>query len=90
MTLQIQPLAAAPCTPVRENLWRTEINATVKLALPIALTQLGQVAMMTSDLILVGHLGDNALAAAALAQTVFFGAFMIGMGLMAAVSPLAE
>ncbi len=45
--------------------------------------------MMTSDLILVGHLGDNAIAAAALAQTVLFAAFMIGMGLMAAVSPLA-
>jgi MATE family multidrug resistance protein len=88
MTIQIQPLAAAHM-PVRASLWRTEINATVKLALPIALTQLGQVAMMTSDLILVGHLGDNAIAAAALAQTVFFAAFMIGMGLMAAVSPLA-
>lgn len=87
MTLRIQPLTAV--TLVRESLWRTEIKATVKLALPIALTQLGQVAMMTSDLILVGHLGDNAIAAAALAQTVFFAAFMIGMGLMAAVSPLA-
>lgn len=89
MTIQIQPLAAAARVSVRESLWRTEINATVKLALPIALTQLGQVAMMTSDLILVGHLGDNAIAAAALAQTVLFAAFMIGMGLMAAVSPLA-
>jgi MATE family multidrug resistance protein len=89
MTIPIQQLAGGARTPRRDSLWRTEINATVKLALPIALTQLGQVAMMTSDLILVGHLGDNALAAAALAQTVFFAAFMIGMGLMAAVSPLA-
>jgi MATE family multidrug resistance protein len=89
MTMPVQHLAAETLAPVRGSLWRAEINATVKLALPIALTQLGQVAMMTSDLMLVGHLGGNAIAAAALAQTVLFGAFMVGMGIMAAVSPLA-
>lgn len=87
--MPVQHLAAETLAPVRASLWRAEINATVKLALPIALTQLGQVAMMTSDLMLVGHLGGNAIAAAALAQTVLFGAFMVGMGVMAAVSPLA-
>src|SRR5690348_15116742 len=71
------------------KLWRAEFGATVKLALPIALTQLGQVAMMTSDLILIGHLGDGALAAAALGQTVLFAAFVLGMGLVSAVAPLA-
>jgi len=89
MTTPVQQLAATPPLALRETLWRTEINATVKLALPIALTQLGQVAMMTSDLVLVGHLGDSAIAAAALAQTVLFAAFMVGMGVMSAVSPLA-
>jgi MATE family multidrug resistance protein len=84
------PLAAAtPLAPLRVSLWRAEINATVKLALPIALTQLGQVAMMTTDLMLIGHLGDNAIAGAALGQTVLFAAFMLGMGLVSAVSPLA-
>ncbi len=72
-------VAGAPPTPAA-GLWRAEIDATVKLALPIALTQLGQVAMMTSDLVLIGHLGDGALAAAALAQTVLFAAFVLGMG----------
>jgi MATE family multidrug resistance protein len=71
------------------GLWRAELGATVKLAWPIALTQLGQVAMMTSDLILIGHLGDEALAAAALGQTVLFAAFVLGMGLVSAVAPLA-
>jgi MATE family multidrug resistance protein len=71
------------------TLWRAELGATVKLALPIALTQLGQVTMMTSDLILIGHLGDSALAAAALGQTVLFAAFVLGMGLVSAVAPLA-
>ena len=71
------------------GLWRAELGATVKLALPIALTQLGQVAMMTSDLMLIGHLGDGALAAAALGQTVLFAAFVLGMGIVSAVAPLA-
>jgi MATE family multidrug resistance protein len=69
--------------------WRREVSATTRLALPIALTQLGQVAMMTSDLVLIGHLGDEAIAAAALGQTVLFGAFMLGLGLVSAVAPLA-
>ena len=89
MTIPTHQMAAGVLAPARESLWRIEINATVKLALPIALTQLGQVAMMTSDLMLVGHLGDTAIAAAALAQTVLFAAFMIGMGVVSAVSPLA-
>ncbi len=67
----------------------TEFIETLKLALPIALTQLGQIAMMTTDLALIGRLGDHAVAAASLAHTVFFVAFVIGMGLVSAVAPLA-
>jgi MATE family multidrug resistance protein len=55
----------------------------------MALIQLGQIAMMTTDLMLIGRLGDAALAAAALAHTVLFAAFTVGMGLVAAVAPLA-
>src|SRR3954463_11118594 len=66
-----------------------ELTQTLKLAVPIALTQLGQVAMMTTDLALIGRLGDQAVAAAALAHTVFFINFTFGMGLVAAVAPLA-
>ncbi len=67
----------------------TEFIETITLALPIALTQLGQIAMMTTDLALIGRLGDQAVAAASLAHTVFFVAFVIGMGLVSAVAPLA-
>src|ERR1700720_197993 len=66
-----------------------ELTETLKLAVPIALTQLGQVAMITTDLALIGRLGDEAVAAAALAHTVFFVSFTFGMGLMSAVAPLA-
>jgi MATE family, multidrug efflux pump len=66
-----------------------ELGETLKLAVPIALTQLGQIAMMTTDLALIGRLGDVALAAAALAGTVFWIGFTVGMGLVSAVAPLA-
>src|SRR6266516_498993 len=66
-----------------------ELTETLKLAVPMALTQLGQIAMMTTDLALVGRLGDQAVAAAALASTVFFVSFTFGMGLVSAVAPLA-
>ena len=66
-----------------------ELTETLRLAVPIALTQLGQIAMMTTDLVLIGRLGDEAVAAAALAHTVFFISFTFGMGLVSAVAPLA-
>jgi MATE family multidrug resistance protein len=44
---------------------------------------------VTTDLALVGRLGDQYVAAAALASTVFFVTFTFGMGLVSAVAPLA-
>jgi len=69
--------------------WTQEVVDTLRLAWPIALTQLGQVAMMTSDLAMIGRLGDGAVAAASLAHAVLFTVFVIGMGLVSAVAPLA-
>jgi multidrug resistance protein, MATE family len=66
-----------------------ELAETLKLAVPLALTQLGQIAMMTTDLAFIGRLGSETVAAAALAHTVFFVTFTFGMGLVSAVAPLA-
>jgi MATE family multidrug resistance protein len=66
-----------------------ELTETVRLAIPMAATQLGQVAMMTTDLVLLGRLGEDVVAAVALAHIVLFACFMLGTGLVAAVSPLA-
>ena len=41
-----------------------ELAETLKLAVPIALTQLGQIAMMTTDIAMIGRLGAEAVAAA--------------------------
>src|SRR5215510_12595059 len=72
-----------------EGAWRAELVDTIRLAAPMALTQLGQVSMMTTDLMLLGRLGDKVVAAAALAHTVLFVGFTLGMGFMQAVAPLA-
>jgi multidrug resistance protein, MATE family len=66
-----------------------ELTETLTLAVPIALTQLGQIAIMTTDLAFIGRLGNEAVAAAALAGTVYFISFTVGMGLVSAVAPLA-
>jgi MATE family multidrug resistance protein len=89
MTSRDVSIATGAGAPAAVEHWRHELTRTVKLAWPIALTQLGQVAMMTSDLILIGHLGDRAIAGAALGQTVMFVAFMLGLGIVSAVAPLA-
>jgi multidrug resistance protein, MATE family len=68
--------------------WR-ELAETIRLAAPMALTQLSQIAMMTTDLAFIGRLGGEAVAAAALAGTVYWVSFTFGMGLMSAVAPLA-
>jgi len=83
------PIAAPDIVEMSGSHLAVELTETLKLAVPIALTQLGQIAMMTTDLALIGRLGDEAVAAAALAHTVFFVNFTFGMGLMSAVAPLA-
>ncbi|MEO6784344.1 MAG: MATE family efflux transporter [Bradyrhizobium sp.] len=84
-----RPIAIPGAAAVPRNHFAHELAETLKLAVPIALTQLGQIAMMTTDLALIGRLGNAAVAAAALAHTVFFISFTFGMGLVSAVAPLA-
>jgi multidrug resistance protein, MATE family len=79
----------APATALARATWRAEIAETAKLALPIALTQVGQIAMMTTDLALIGRLGDAPIAAVSLAHLVLFSGFVLGMGPVSAVAPLA-
>jgi MATE family multidrug resistance protein len=80
---------AALATPDDRAVWRAEIVDTAKLAWPIALTQLGQIAMMTTDLALIGQLGADAVAAVGLAHLILFCGFVLGMGPVSAVAPLA-
>jgi Na+-driven multidrug efflux pump len=62
-------------------------TAHPKLAVPIALTQLGQIAMMTTDLALIGLIGTTALAAHQIALQIAAILFMVpfGIGMAATV-----
>jgi len=68
--------------------WIAEARELMKLAGPLAFTQLMQMAIMTTDLIMLGRVGKEALAAAALGNTVFIFTWLLGMGPAAAVSPM--
>jgi multidrug resistance protein, MATE family len=68
--------------------WLAEARETLKLALPLAATQLAQMAIMTTDVIMLGHLSTTALAAAALGNTAFFFCWILGCGPVAAVAPM--
>ena len=57
----------APATEAVRGQLTTELAETLRLAAPMAAQQLGQIAMMTTDLAFIGRLGGEALAAAALA-----------------------
>jgi multidrug resistance protein, MATE family len=90
MTVDERAAAAArPCENATSPHLASELTETLKLAAPMVLTQLGQIAMTTTDLVLIGRIGDEAVAAAGLAGTVYFVSFTLGMGLTSAVAPLA-
>src|SRR6201988_2099740 len=85
----LDKIGRAPAAAAPENHLAAELTETIRLSAPMALTQLGQIAMMTTDLAFIGRLGDGAVAAAALGHTAYFVSFTFGLGLVAAVAPLA-
>ena len=52
--------------------WRREARALLTLSLPIVLTNIGQVAIQTTDVVLIGWLGPAALAASVLGRQPHF------------------
>jgi len=68
--------------------WLAEARELARLAIPLVFTQLAQMAIMTTDVIMLGHFSTSALASAALGNTVFFFCWLIGCGPVAAVSPM--
>ncbi|KOG43267.1 MATE family efflux transporter [Streptomyces resistomycificus] len=63
----------------------TDSRALGTLAVPLALTQLAQVALTTTDTVMMGLLGTEALAAGGLAMVIFNQLRTMGVGLVTAV-----
>ena len=68
--------------------WMAEARALMVLAAPLVLTQLAQMAIGTTDLILLGRYSQKALAAVAIGNTVYWFAWLVGGGPASAVSPM--
>ncbi len=72
-----------------KGLWLSEIKASLMLGLPIVGAQLAQMAINTTDVIMIGWLGAEELAAAVLAFNLYILFWLFGLGLLQAVIPLA-
>ena len=68
--------------------WRQEAGALARLSVPIILTNVGQVAIQTTDVVMIGWLGPEALAASVLGINVMFVLLLFGIGVVAATAPM--
>lgn len=68
--------------------WIEEATRLVQLSWPIILTNLGGIAMQTTDVIMIGWFGAEELAATALAINIRFVLFLFSIGVIAAISPM--
>ncbi|WP_420456482.1 MATE family efflux transporter [Rubrivirga sp.] len=64
-----------------------EVRATLALAVPLVLVQLSQMSMSFVDVMMVGRLGTEALAAIVLGSTTFFTLALVCVGVLVAVQP---
>ncbi len=71
------------------GLWCSDILPTLTLGLPLVGAQLAQMAINTTDVLMIGWLGPSSLAGAVLAVNVYIVFWFFGMGLAQAVIPLA-
>lgn len=68
--------------------FKDHFSKTFTLAYPVMLSQLGQVLVGVADSMMVGKLGAEPLAAASLANSIFFVLLMFGIGVSMAITPL--
>jgi MATE family multidrug resistance protein len=85
MSAVARPLEAAAA---RGSL-RRELGATLRLGWPIVLANVAIYAMTATDFIMLGRLSPRALAAGALGFNLFQPAMVLGIGIVAALAPIA-
>ncbi len=74
--------------PQTDNSWGMHFRASVYLGVPFIGAQLAQLAINTTDVLMVGKLGATQLAAIIIATQVFFTVFIFGSGFANAVVPM--
>src|SRR5690606_12611142 len=78
-------VASLPPTP---SAWGAELRATFALAWPLVIAQVAQNALQATDVIMMGWLGPEALAAGTLASSFMMPLFLFGVGVVGSVAPL--
>lgn len=68
--------------------FKAHLKKNIHLALPIMISQLGQVAVGVADSLMVGRLGTVELAAVAFGHSIFIVFMVFGMGLSYGMTPL--
>jgi MATE family multidrug resistance protein len=81
----LQP--ADPSASARKA-WLGELRAALALGWPLVLSNLAQIALTTTDVIVLGRLGAPALAAGTLGANLYFGPLIFAIGLVTATAPL--
>lgn len=76
-------MTVSPPTP-----WTTESRAMLALAMPLILANLAQSVIHATDLIFLGRLGADELAAGSLGINLYVPFLLFGLGLIAAVAPM--
>jgi MATE family multidrug resistance protein len=80
--------AALPIETDARSAWLAEARATAVLAWPVILTQLLQISITTTDVVMMGWIGTHALAVGAIGVNVYFIPLMFGFGIVLASAPL--
>jgi MATE family multidrug resistance protein len=89
MTQPLDLTSPGPLIPAqRHHAWLLEARELLRLAVPLAATQLAQMIILATDTVMLGHFSKEALAAAALGNTVYFLVWLLGSGMPMAVSPV--
>ena len=70
------------------SLWRAEARATLHLAYPLILTNLAQALIHATDVVLLGWVGPETLAAGALGLNLYTAFLIFGLGLVTASAPM--
>lgn len=70
--------------------WQGETRILLSLGIPMALTQLIAFSVYTIDVLMIGRISPEDLAAASLGTVIYFALWMVGAGPVMAVSPLVS
>ncbi|CTQ57378.1 MATE family efflux transporter [Roseibium album] len=83
------PASKEPDSAQGRSLWQSDILPTLSLGMPLAGAQLAQMAINTTDVLMIGRLGAVELAASVLAFNFYMLLWFFGMGILQAVIPFA-